>query len=83
MLFTKIPIDCLNYNFVYRLKVGLIEWLFDNWMCEINPQNSDIDDLPFDSDKSLFTILLIYHINYYIVEMLKNYLIVDLYINWM
>ena len=49
-------------------------------MYEINPQNDDFDDLPFDVDQSLITRKRIYRINDDIVNRLNNCLIFDIYI---
>ena len=49
---TKVTIDCLTNNRVEKLKVSLIEQLFDNVIYESNPQNVDFDDLPFNDDES-------------------------------
>ena len=38
-------------NIVEILKVSLIEQSFDNRIYEINPINSDLNDLPFDVDE--------------------------------
>ena len=63
------------------LKVSTIERAFDNWMHESNPQYSNFDRLPFDSDERLITRQQIYCINGYIVERLNNGSIVDVYTN--
>ena len=53
---TKLPTDCLTNNSVERLNVNLVEWLLDNIIHEINPQNPDFDDLPFDGKKKCWSI---------------------------
>ena len=47
------------------------------------PQNSDVDDLPFNGDQNLITIQRIYYINDDIIERLNNGLIVDVNTNIM
>ena len=44
-----------------------------------NPQNGNVDDFPFYSDQMLIAGRQIYHVNDYIVERLKNGLIIDIY----
>ena len=80
-MFTKIPIDCLVGNIVEILKVGLIEWSFDNWIYISNFQSANFYDLPFDVDQRLITRQQIYLINDDIVERLNNGFIVDVYTN--
>ena len=63
MLFTKLPIDCLTKNILERLKVSSIKRSLDNRRYEINPQNSNFDDLPFDGDERLIARQLLYNIN--------------------
>ena len=46
-------------------------------MYESNPQNADFDDLPFDGDERLITILQINFINDDIIERLNNDSIID------
>ena len=53
MLFTKLPIYCLNKNILERLNVSSIKRSLDNRRYEINPQNSNFDYLPFDGDERL------------------------------
>ena len=81
--FEKRPIDRLNDNIIEGLKVSLIEWLFDKLKYVSNPQNSDLCDLSFDCGKMLITRRWIYHINDWIVEILNNDSIVDVYTNLM
>ena len=50
-------------------------------MCVSNPPNANFGDLPFDGDQRFITRRQIYCINEYIVEILNNGLIVDVYMN--
>ena len=52
-------------------------------MYEINPQNSDFDDLTFDGDERLITRWRIFFINDDIVLRLNNGSIDDIYTNLM
>ena len=49
-MFTKRPIDLLTDNNAERLKVNSIEQLLYNRIFEMNHQNANFDDLPFDGD---------------------------------
>ena len=69
---SKIPIDRLNNNIVEMLKVSSIKRSFHNRIYEINPQNADFGDLPFDGDHMLIAKLLIYRINNAIIFRLNN-----------
>ena len=50
-------------------------------MYKSNPQNADFDDLPFDGDERLITILQINFINDDTIERLNNGLLVEVYTN--
>ena len=48
-----------------------------------NPRNDDFGDLPFDGDQIMISRWQIYRVNNYIIEMLNNDLIIDIYTNQM
>ena len=50
-------------------------------MYESNPQNADIDDLPFGGDEVLITIQQLYRISDHVVERLGVGLIVEVFTN--
>ena len=53
-----------------------IDWQMIFWR---DPQNADFDYLPFEYDQKLITRQSIDRINYNIIKMLKNSLIIDVY----
>ena len=57
--------------------------MFYNWNYVSNPQNEDLDYLPFYVDERLFTIWWIYCKNDDIVEMFNSGLIIGVNMNWM
>ena len=71
-MFTKWPIYCLTDNNVESLKVSLIEWSSDNIIYEINPRNTNVDDLSFNGDERLIARRKIYGINDDIVFRLND-----------
>ena len=73
--------DCLTDNIIERLKFCLVTILFNNLMYESNPQNADIDDLPFGGDELLITIQQLYRISDHVVERLGVGLIVEVFTN--
>ena len=60
LFFTKWSIDCLTDDIIERLKVSLIERLFDNIIYESNHKNATFDDLPIYDDEILITRRWIY-----------------------
>ena len=78
-LFTKRPIYCLTNSIIERLKFILIVRSFDNRIYEINPQNTNIHDSPFDGYEKFITRLPLYHIHDDIVLSLNNSLIITVY----
>ena len=59
-LFTKTPIDNLTDNILETLKISSINQPFDDRIYEINTQNADFNDLPFNGDERLTTRWWIY-----------------------
>ena len=68
----KTPIDCLNGYSVEGLKVSSVKRSLDNRINEINPQNYDFVDLPFDGDEKLLARIWLYSINDDIIFKLIN-----------
>ena len=62
-MFIERPIYRLTDNKVKGLKVGFIEQSLNNRRYEINPQNENFDDLPFDGDERLIARRQLYCIN--------------------
>ena len=62
-MFIERPIYRLTDNKVKGLKVSFIEQSLNNRRYEINPQNENFDDLPFDGDESLIARRQLYCIN--------------------
>ena len=82
-MFTKIPIDSLNYDKVERLRVISVELFFENLMYVSNTWNENFYDLPLYGYQSLISGQRIYFVNDDIIEMLNNFSISDVYTNWM
>ena len=61
---------------------SLFKKSFENWKCESNPQNADVDNLTFDYDQSSITVPPKDRINDNFLELSNSSLIVHVYLKW-